>query len=98
GHYMQPQAIEGLRQVVKQFLSAGAKANVKLWNQAVEMTACRAGLLLCGDLEIAKKIIAQEPQIPGGLTPQEKLKDLMMFSVSVEYCALRKALGVAIQP
>ncbi len=97
-HYMQPQAIEGLRQVVKQFLSAGAKANVKLWNQAVEMTACRAGLLLCGDLEIAKKIIASEPQIPGGLTPQEKLKDLMMFSVSVEYCALRKALGVAIQP
>jgi len=97
GQFIQPQQLEGLRQVVKQFLAAGAKANVKRWNQAVEMTACRAGLLLCGDLEMSKKIIAQEPQVPGGLTPQEKLKDLMMFSVSVEYCALRKALGIAIQ-
>lgn len=97
GQFMQPAQIEGLRAVVKQFLAAGAKANVKRWNQAVEYTACRAGLLLCGDLEIAKKIIAQEAQIPGGLTPQEKLKDLLLFVVSVEYCALRKALGVAIQ-
>ncbi len=95
--YMQPVQMDGLRAVVKQFLADGAKANVKRWNQAVEYTACRAGLLLCGDLEIAKKIIAQEAQIPGGLTPQDKLKDLLLFSVSVEYCALRKALGVAIQ-
>ncbi len=97
GHFIQPAQLEGLRQVVKQFLAAGAKANVKRWNQAVELTACRAGLLLCGDLEIAKKIIAQEGQTPGGLTPQDKIKDLLVFAVSVEYCALRKVLGVAIQ-
>ncbi len=95
--YMQPAQMEGLKIVVKQFLAAGAKANVKRWNQAVELTACRAGLLLCGDLEIAKKIIAQEGTTIGGLTPQDKLKDLLFFAVSVEYCALRKALGVAIQ-
>ena len=97
GHFIQPAQLEGLRQVVKQFLAAGAKANVKRWNQAVEFTACRAGLILCGDLEIAKKIIAQEGQGAGGLTPQDKLKDLLVFAVSVEYCALRKVLGVAIQ-
>jgi tetratricopeptide (TPR) repeat protein len=97
GQFMQPAQVEGLRAVVKQFLAAGAKANVKRWNQAVDYTACRAGLLLCGDLNIAKKIIAQEAQIPGGLTLQEKLQDLMLFTVSVEYCALRKVLGVAIQ-
>ncbi len=96
-HFIQPAQLEGLRQVVKQFLAAGAKANVKRWNQAVELTACRAGLLLCGDLEIAKKIIAQEGQTPGGLSPQDKIKDLLVFAVSVEYCALRKVLGVAIQ-
>lgn len=95
--FMQPAQMEGLKIVVKQFLAAGAKANVKRWNQAVELTACRAGLLLCGDLEIAKKIIAQEGTTIGGLTPQDKLKDLLFFAVSVEYCALRKALGVAIQ-
>lgn len=98
GNFLPPQNLEGLRAVVKQFLAEGAKANVKRWNQAVELTACRAGLLLCGDLEIAKKIIAQEPQSPGGLSPQDKLKDLLAFSVSVEYSALRKVLGIAIRP
>jgi tetratricopeptide (TPR) repeat protein len=97
GQFMPPQNLEGLRAVVKQFLAGGAKANVKRWNQAVELTACRAGLLLCGDLEIAKKIIAQEPPSAGGLTPQDKLKDLLAFSVSVEYSALRKVLGVAVR-
>lgn len=97
GQFMQPAHLEGLRQVVKQFIAAGAKANIKAWNQAVEYSACRAGLLLCGDLQIAKKIIAQEPQSPGGVSAQDKLKDLLVFSASVEYCALRKALGVAIQ-
>ena len=55
--YMQPVQLEGLRIVVKRFLDEGAKANIKRWNQAVDLTACRAGLLVCGDLEIAKKII-----------------------------------------
>ena len=66
--------------VVKKFIEDGAKANIKRWMQAVEITACRAGLLLCGDLEIAKKIIAAEPQLPGDLPPPEKLKELIVFS------------------
>jgi len=74
----------------------GAKANIKRWSQAVELTACRAGLLLCGDLEIAKKIIAAEPQVPGDLPPQDKLKELVLFSISTNYFALRKSLGIAI--
>jgi len=74
----------------------GGKANVKRFSQCVELTACRAGLLLCGDLEIARKIIAAEPQVPGDLPPQEKLKELVIFSVSKQYLGLRKALGIAI--
>lgn len=95
--HMQPVQLEGLRQVVKKFLADGAKANVKRWNQAVELTACRAGLVLCGDLEIAKKIIAQEAQLPGDLSPADKLKELLLFAVSEEYSAIRKTLGVAVQ-
>lgn len=52
---MQPVQLEGLRIVVKKFIDEGAKANIKRWNQAVEQTACRAGLLVCADTEIAKK-------------------------------------------
>jgi hypothetical protein len=62
----------------------------------VELTAARAGLLLSGDLEIAKKIIAAEQQLPGDLTPQEKLKELLVFAVSDAYFRLRAQLGIAI--
>ena len=94
--FMQPVQLEGLRMVVKKFLAEGAKANIKRWVQCVEITAARSGLLLCGDLEIAKKIIAAEPQQPGDLPPQEKLKELILFSISDQYFALRQALGIAI--
>jgi tetratricopeptide (TPR) repeat protein len=94
--YMEPVQLEGLRAVVKRFIEDGAKANVRRWSQAVELTACRSGLLVSGDLEIAKKILAAEPTVPGDLTAAEKMKELLVFSVSEHYTALRKALGVAI--
>jgi hypothetical protein len=93
---MQPIEVEHLRQTVKRFIDEAAKANIKRWNQAVELTACRAGLLVCGDLEIAKRIIASEPQLPGDKSPAEKMQDLLLFSTSEEYSALRRALGIAI--
>jgi tetratricopeptide (TPR) repeat protein len=95
-NFIQPVHLEGLRMVVKKFLAEGAKANIKRWWQTVDITANRAGLLLCGDLEIAKKIIAAEPQQPADLTAQEKLKELLQFSVSEQYHALRAALGITI--
>ncbi len=94
--YMQPVQLEALRQEVKKFIDGGAKANIKRWNQAVELTACRAGLVVCADLEIARKIISQEQQLPGDLSTADKLKELLLFAVSEEYSALRKALGVAV--
>jgi tetratricopeptide (TPR) repeat protein len=94
--FIQPVQLEGLRMVVKKFLAEGAKANVKRWVQTVEITSCRAGLLLCGDLEIAKKIIAAEPQQPNDLSAQDKLKEVLQFSVSEQYHALRSALGITI--
>ncbi|HVU04695.1 MAG TPA: tetratricopeptide repeat protein [Polyangiaceae bacterium] len=94
--YMEPVQMEGLRTVVKRFIEEGAKANIRRWSQAVELTACRAGLLVSGDLEIAKKILAAEPTVPGDLSAADKMKELLVFSVSEQYTALRKALGVAI--
>lgn len=94
--YMQPVERDSLRLVVQKFIEDGAKADLKRWMQSVDVTAARAGLLLCADLEIAKKIIAAEPQLPGDLSPPEKLKELIVFSVSEQYLALRKALGIAI--
>ncbi len=94
--YMEPVQLEGLRIVVKRFIDEGAVANIKRWNQAVEITACRAGLIVSGDLEIAKKIIGAEQQLPGDLTPAEKMKELLLYFVSDEYSQLRQALGIAV--
>lgn len=94
--HMQPVQRESLRVVVQKWMEDGAKADLKRWVQAIEITACRAGLLLCADLEIGKKIIAAEPQLPGDLPPPEKMKELLIFSVSEQYFNLRKTLGIAV--
>ena len=49
-----------------------------------------------GDLDIAKKIIGSEQQLPGDLAPADKMKELLVFSVSEEYSKLRQALGITI--
>jgi tetratricopeptide (TPR) repeat protein len=94
--HMQPVHRESLKLVVQKWIEDGAKADLKRWIQAIEITASRAGLLLCADLEIAKKIIGAEPQLPGDLPPAEKMKELLVFSVSEQYFALRKMLGIAV--
>ena len=92
-----PIAVEGLRKVVKYFLEQGGSSNIKRWYQTVELTSARAGFLLSGDLEICKKMLAMEPGLPGDVAPSEKLKDVILFSVSENYFTLREALGINFQ-
>jgi tetratricopeptide (TPR) repeat protein len=94
--YMQPVQLEGLRMMVKRFIDDGAKANIKRWNQAVELTACRTGLIVSGDLEVAKKILSAEEQLPGDLSTADKMKELLLYFVSEEYTAVRRSLGIAV--
>jgi golgin subfamily B member 1 len=94
--YMQPVQLEGLRMVVKRFIEEGAKANIKRWNQAVELTACRAGLIVSGDLEIAKKLIGAEQQLPGDLSAADKMKELLLYFVGPQYSQVRRALGIQV--
>ena len=94
--HIQPVQRESLKIVVQKWMEDGAKADLKRWIQAIEITACRAGLLLCADLEIAKKIIAAEAQLPGDLPPADKVKELLVFSVSEQYFAVRKTMGIAV--
>lgn len=96
GRFIQPVEREQLRAAVKSFMDAGARAQMKHWTRAVELTSARAGLTLCADLEIAKKVLAAEETVPGGLRPADKMKDMLAFMVSDEMSALRQALGVAV--
>lgn len=95
---MQPADIELLNSITKRFVDAGARTDIKLWMQSVELTACRAGFVLCNDLEIAARMIQAEPPVGAvDLTPKEKIQELLLFSVSESYSRLREALGIQIQ-
>ena len=93
---IQPIEVEALSKFVRTFLKAGENIDVKKWINAVELTGCRAGFLMCNDLEIAARMIQSENATVDEVPPKEKIKELVVFSVSEEYFKLREALGIAI--
>lgn len=99
-HHLQrsvpPQMIEQLAAVVQRFISAKGEADIHKWSNAVDMTATRTGFLICGDLEVSTRIVQAEPVSIGVADPKEKIRDLVLWSVSDEYFALREHLGMQI--
>jgi hypothetical protein len=77
------------RAVAHSLVSLGERANLRRWARSAELTACRAGLLLSGDLTVASEAIAREPSGP------ERVRELERFWVSPEMTDLRRLLGVA---
>jgi golgin subfamily B member 1 len=89
--------LEKLRHVVASIVDIGATADVTRWVQCSELTAVRAGFLLCGDLSVAAKTLRQEPVIAGDLSPNEKVKELVRFTISEAYHQLRRSLGIDVR-
>ena len=95
---MQAAQQDAIRAVSRKFVDAGGSTDIKEWMRTSELTAVRAGFLVCNDLDTARRMIQQLP--PEGsvdLPPEDKLKDLVLFSVSEPYFRLREALGIQIQ-
>ncbi len=98
GEKLNPAQQGALRNVGKLFIEAGARTDMKKWIQAVELSGCRAGFLLSNDLETAARMIQSlPPEGPNDLAAKEKVKEIVLFSVSEEYFRLRKALGITIK-
>jgi hypothetical protein len=89
---LQPAQIDALRAHLLRFVEEGGRTNLQRWGVAVDKTACRAGLLLCGDLITAAELLKSE-EGPNG----ELLQDLIGFATSEAHCALRQQLGIALQ-
>jgi hypothetical protein len=51
--------------------------------------------MILGDLEVAAKMVATEPAAIGSRPPKEKVKELVVYSVSEEYFHVRAELGLA---
>jgi hypothetical protein len=85
-----------LAAAVAAFEAGGSRVHLAAYAADVERCATRAGFLLAGDLEVAAGVLRGEPRAV--LEAEEKVSDLLAFTVSDEHYALRESLGIAIQP
>ncbi|MEO8841998.1 MAG: hypothetical protein ABI591_30220 [Kofleriaceae bacterium] len=93
---MAPQALEQLGALVQKFIQATPEINLARWGYAVDAVAQRAGFVMCGDLEVAARAVAAEPIAIDGPTSKDKVKQLVLFSVSEAYFAVRAQMGLTI--
>jgi tetratricopeptide (TPR) repeat protein len=83
---------------VKALDARDGRVDLGAWIKSVELTACRAGLLLAGDLQIAAKIIGNEQRGIAELSSDDRRADLLAFCASSELSHLREKLGTTARP
>jgi tetratricopeptide (TPR) repeat protein len=67
--------------------------DVARWSRAAELSADRAGLLVCRDLAGACRAISAQPLGPGRPTTEERIDNLVRWSVSDDRFALAARAG-----
>ncbi len=87
--------LEKLQGYVQSFVSKAADVNLKRWARSVDYTCDRAGLLLCGDVAVAVRVMKE--QIRDKSILADRLKALTLFTVSDEHHKLRQRLGTALK-
>jgi tetratricopeptide (TPR) repeat protein len=90
------QARDHLTRVVAKLLTSGAALDLKRWVRGVDLTADRVGFLLSHDLETATQIVKASDESTSSVSTDERLKELVLFSVSSQYFHLRRLLGIAV--
>ncbi len=91
-----PQMLEQLNVVVSRFLQNAPKIDMAQWGHAVEATSHRVGFIICGDLETAARMVSAEPTVVGGPQAKDKIKELVLYSVSEDYFFVRHHLQLTI--
>ncbi|HEY5926450.1 MAG TPA: tetratricopeptide repeat protein [Kofleriaceae bacterium] len=72
------------------------QADLTRWRNSVDAAAQRAGLIICGDLAASARMIASEAAAPGVLRPNQRVQELVAYSVSPSYFEVRRHLGVTV--
>ena len=88
-------ARDQLASSVTKLLQAGA-IDLKKWIAAIDLTADRAGFVVANDLELAQEMIKAADEASAAVPQKERLKELVLFSVSEDYFTLRGHLGINI--
>jgi tetratricopeptide (TPR) repeat protein len=93
---MPPHALEQLGSVIQHFIKATPDINLAKWGYAVDAAAHRAGFVTCGDLEVAARAVAVESVAVDGPSSKDKVKQLVLFSISEDYFAIRAQMELTI--
>ncbi|MGE5186228.1 MAG: tetratricopeptide repeat protein, partial [Acidobacteriota bacterium] len=93
---MPPHSMEQLAMVVQKFIQAAPEINLAKWGHAVDAVSHRAGFVVCGDLEVAARMVSAEPVVVGGPQVKDKIKELVLYSISEEFFSVRAQMGLTI--
>jgi tetratricopeptide (TPR) repeat protein len=96
GELVTPEAREALVEAAARFRGDARALALVAFRRSVETVACRAALLASGDVTVAGAVLAVSGAHVAGLTAADRTHDLLAFSVSERYAALRRRLGVAV--
>jgi tetratricopeptide (TPR) repeat protein len=80
---------------VTKLLQSGS-IDLKKWVAAVDLSADRAGFIVCHDLEVACEMIKASDESTASVPHRDRIKELTLFSVDKPYFELRKRLGINI--
>jgi tetratricopeptide (TPR) repeat protein len=83
---------------VRRFEREGGRADLGGFLRSVELSACRAGLVVCADLAVAARILKDEQRAVGELTGGDRVSDLLVYCAEEKLPVLREWLGVAARP
>jgi tetratricopeptide (TPR) repeat protein/tRNA A-37 threonylcarbamoyl transferase component Bud32 len=86
---------ELLASQVSKLLQSGTTIDLKQWVASIDYTADRAGFILSHDLAIATEVM-RATEDASSVASKERIKEVVLFSVSEPYMAIRQKLGIAI--
>jgi hypothetical protein len=93
-HRLPPDSLRAIESIPD--LPSLPDADLAAYASAVDMTCSRVATMLCGDLETAARVVANEPPTAGGRSARDRVRELVAFYVSQEHYASRDHLGLAI--
>jgi tetratricopeptide (TPR) repeat protein len=91
----QGSAKDTLASLVSKLLQSGGALDLKKWVAAIDLTADRIGFVLAHDLGATTEML-RATEDASSVPVKERLKEVVLYSISEEYFELRKKLGLAV--
>ncbi|MCL2823279.1 MAG: hypothetical protein FWD57_04745 [Polyangiaceae bacterium] len=94
---VRPSDWERVRSAVRRVSASGHTINMQGYVRSLDVAASRVGLLLSGDLPTVGRLMSTDVREVAGLRAADRMRDLIPFSISNAYAAMRSKLGVDVR-